>query len=191
MAMAAMLSVVATFVASAQPSAGSGIPTNLELMARCAGWLGDSVLAGSSDSVCARVAAHPASWLIDQGLVESAARKPVRIVSCDAPAVSVAILSIGVSYQEADDRLARDVSLRAVVLAESSGRERTSRTVSVAVRDTIDADLLETVENSGYEFTRGAPPPSGGGFWSKVVEPAVVLGATVVMTILLFTVRSQ
>lgn len=60
---------------------------------------------------------------------------------------------------------------------------------TLAVKDTINVEDVEKVENRSYPFTRGELPPEP--FFSSLLEPIVAVGAAAVIIILFFSVRSQ
>ncbi len=175
---------------------------NLMRLRECARIIADSVAADlGSDTICVAIVNHQAGWLLDQAVISAGEERKIPIRICDSthPAeATLAITSLGVFYQELDDdddaigRLAQ-LEVSATLPRRAGGNAgRTVRIYSVALRDTVPADGTSLIERSGYEFARGSFPASnGGGFWKKLVEPAVVLGATVIMVVLLFTVRSR
>lgn len=193
--LAIMLIVAAASALHAQPAG------NLERLRDCAILLADSVLAPYSkgDTICLEMAPHPASWLVEQSVLGRAHELGLNVLPC-APErngrIALAITSIGVQYKLVDniDLLARECRLDvgASLPASRSSGGRIARSFSLASGDTVDVDQTLSIEASGYDFARGTiPPQSGGGFWKKIVEPAVILGASAVIAILLFTVRSQ
>ncbi|MBS1913563.1 MAG: hypothetical protein JST22_16365 [Bacteroidetes bacterium] len=193
---AAVLTLLVSLV-SCTPQASAQL-TNLDVLGLCARQVCDSALASQPDSsgFCAVVIRHPASWLVEENMAQAAASHGMQVRSCDSDAsVTIALRSIGVAYDVVagdDDHVSREASIEVSALLRSSGgaiRETHYRSVR---RDTVAADQVPRLDGSGYDFTRGTQPAQpGGGFWSRVVEPAVVIGASVVMTILFFTVRSQ
>jgi hypothetical protein len=60
---------------------------------------------------------------------------------------------------------------------------------SLTVKDTINVEDVEKVENRSYPFTRGELPPEP--FFSSLLEPIVAVGATAITIILFFSVRSK
>ena len=58
-----------------------------------------------------------------------------------------------------------------------------------AVKDTINVEDVENVENRSYPFTQGELPPEP--FFSSLLEPIVAIGAAAVTVILFFSVRSK
>jgi hypothetical protein len=60
---------------------------------------------------------------------------------------------------------------------------------TLAVKDTINVEDVEEVENRSYPFTRGELPPEP--FFSSLLEPIVAVGAAAIIIILFFSVRSQ
>lgn len=59
----------------------------------------------------------------------------------------------------------------------------------LVVKDTINVEDVENVENRSYPFTRGELPPEP--FFSSLLEPIVAIGAAAVTVILFFSVRSK
>lgn len=55
--------------------------------------------------------------------------------------------------------------------------------------DRVPLNMVKNLENKGFSFTQ-APLPCGGGF-SRILEPAVVLGVTGVVIYLFFSIRSK
>jgi hypothetical protein len=187
---------------------------NLERLEESSRALCDSLLDSylTKDPLCVEIVHHPASWIVEQSMLQSAAAHGVAITTCDsntADALTLAVTAIGMEYHEieAGDSLARDARIEATALvptkrfrlppevAASRGSAVSSRAsvaITVVRRDTVGADQTSFLESSGYDFAKGTlPPRQSSGVWKKIVEPAVVIGAAVVMAILLFTVRSQ
>jgi hypothetical protein len=187
---------------------------NLDRLEACARALCDSLLDAYPDKepLCVDIVRHPASWMLEQAMLQSAAAHGIPVTTCDSSsseALTLAVTAIGMEYHEidAEDSLARDARIEASAImparkfrmpqhgngtVESGPVGRTSASYAIVRRDTVGADQTPLLEASGYDYARGTlPPRSGGGVWKKIVEPAVVLGAAVVMAILLFTVRSQ
>lgn len=191
----ALMLMAAPHALHAQPA------DNLERLRDCAIQLADSVLAPYSqgDTICLEVVPHPASWLVEQSVLGRAHERSINVLPCmpeRTGRIALAITSIGVQYRLVDDidLLARECRLDvgASLPAPGSSGGRTARAFTLAASDTVDADQTSSIEASGYDFARGTvPPQNGGGFWKKIVEPAVILGASAVIAILLFTVRSQ
>ena len=174
---------------------------NLERLRECATAIADSALGSyaAGDTISLEVVPHPASWLLDRSALDAAASRGIGVASSPAERsgkLLMAITHVGVEYRETDDAdlLARHCTLQVDASFSEKGASgnRSARSFSASVRDTVPADQTSILEASGYDFARGTLPagPSGG-FWRTIVEPAVVLGASVVITILLFTVRSQ
>ena len=59
----------------------------------------------------------------------------------------------------------------------------------LTVKDTIDVEDVEEVENRSFPFTQGDLPPEP--FFSSLLEPIVAIGAAAVTIILFFSVRSK
>lgn len=190
------------FLAAAAPIPSLAQRSNLERLQLCASMLADSVLSpfDTGDSLRLVVVEHPAGWLVDGRFLESAAEQGLVISdSPSAPVLTVALTELGVEYMETgdNDRLARRASMVINTIVPSSGSSspapsRSARQFEMAIVDTIDVSQALALESPGYPFSKGISVAAGTpGFWGKIVEPVVVLGASVVMVILLFTVRSQ
>ena len=184
----------------------AGQTTNLERLQTCVEIVGDSLLMSmqnnESRDICLRVVDHPASWVVDQNMIRRATEQGFSVLPCKPPFpndILVAITDIGVRYVELDDDdyLRREVKLGlSASLPKQNGPgsplQRVTETREVVLRDTIEAIQAPFLESPAYEFTVGDKiVRNRSNFWSKVVEPAVVVGSTVVMVILLFTTRSQ
>ena len=174
---------------------------NLEILRECAVAIADSALGqyATGDTISLELAPHPASWLLESTLLGAARERGIGVVSSPSPSggrLMMAITSIGVAYGQTDDGdlLVRECRMGAdASFSEHGGSgRRLGGSFSALRQDTVQADETSILEASGYDFTRGAlPTTASSGFWKTIVEPAVVLGASVVITILLFTVRSQ
>lgn len=174
--------------------------SNLDRIRQCARLLSDSLLQKlDREDICVRVVEHPASWVLDQAMVEAASARSVTVLPCQAPFDNeslMAITSVGVQYVELDGSVGRrDVRFGfsasvPVPIADRTGRQ--TRSYEIVLSDTIDLDGTSSLEDSAYPFTIGTSiHKRRSGFWKKIVEPAVVIGTSVVMVVLLFTVRSQ
>jgi hypothetical protein len=173
---------------------------NLDRLRNVASALSDSLLAGytPTDTICAFVVGHDGAWIMDQAIVSTVELRKLASRRCDGiggGSTVVAITALGVEYREVDDQdlLERDVSMEiTATLPGSSSGARSVRAYAAHAIDTVNAERTSLLEASGYPFTKGiGPARAGGGFWKKIVEPAVVLAASAVIVVLLFTVRSQ
>ena len=180
--------------------------SNLERIQMCADLVGDSLLMSMNNNesrdICVRVVEHPASWIVDQSMIRQAAERGFSVLPCKPPFpgdILVAITNIGVRYVELEDQdyLRREVKLGLSASLPrqneaGAGVRRVTETREVVLQDTIEAVQAPFLESPAYDFTVGAKiVRNKSNFWNKVVEPAVVIGATVVMVVLLFTTRSQ
>lgn len=159
----------------------------------------------TSDEFCVRVVSHPADWIVDQGAIDLATARGVSLVPCKAPYTNellIAITDIGVRYIELDDEdfyrreVRLSVSASIPVADDGGGRggspSRTTERVDYMLNDTIEAVSISEIESPGYNFTTGTTIRiNRSSFWKSVAEPAIIVGTSVVMVILLFTTRSQ
>jgi hypothetical protein len=60
---------------------------------------------------------------------------------------------------------------------------------SFSYADTIEYNMLNTVENTAYPFTTGNKPTEP--FFSSIFEPAIFVGAAAIAVYLFFTVRGK
>jgi hypothetical protein len=180
-------------------------PSNLEQLQNLARLLSDSLLTGYTrhDTFCLRVAEHPAAWIVEQSMLAAAEKQGFRMGDCDSSLrrrIALAITSIRVTYRPLEDadsieRVA-ELSVDATLPEHGSGTTgflgELHRPLTASVTDTVAIGDTVSIANPGYEFARASlPSGSKPGFWDKIIEPAVVLGASAVIVILLFTVRSQ
>ncbi|MCE2502443.1 MAG: hypothetical protein J4G05_00025 [Chlorobi bacterium] len=178
--------------------------TNLEQFQRCAEVVADTLFArtGDPDQLCVRIVSHQADWILDQACNDVAALRTLSLVQCQAPYTNellIAITDIGVRYVELEDAdfYWREVTLGVsasvpVIDASAQKRSRVTERFGYALNDTVDASSIAEIESPGYDFTVGTTIRlNRSSFWKSVAEPAIVIGTSVVMVILLFTARSQ
>ncbi len=70
-----------------------------------------------------------------------------------------------------------------------SGKKIFTEQFNYAFQDTVKADSVSSLENSGYPFTQGklrAEP-----FFSGILEPVIAVGTAALAVILFFTIRSK
>lgn len=187
---------------------------NVSVAERTARIIADSLLSPfkAGDTVCVHVTAAPGAWVVEVALLRCAAGRNLTIAECEASggehsALDLQFVNASLTYWPLDaiDSLERRVAIEAfgryairTGLAESTARDISGGATMVYSGVTFEASALDTIALSDSSFVAGPPPFSPAipvlrtsGFWTRVVEPAIVLGAAVVMTILLFTVRSQ
>jgi hypothetical protein len=112
--------------------------------------------------------------------------------------LDVAITSIGVLYRRIDEGIERTASLAISAsapgpLAESGGvRPLRSLRFAGELADTLALADTAGLADAAYPYTIGTMAQAdSGSFWRTIVEPAVVLAASAIVAILLYTVRSQ
>jgi len=165
----------------------------------------DSLIASIStgDTLCIDILGpEGTSWILEGALLHAAHRRHISVARCSSPnsrvTLRVLIVRGRVAYLpvESPDSVQRDV------LLEVDGRLSHSVSDGVATlqqsrlllteRDTIARADSSIAQKGVSPFeTPPMPTPASGGFWENIVEPAIVVGAAVVATILLFTVRSR
>lgn len=176
--------------------------SNLARLELAAAAAADSLLDRiDGDTLCVAVVEHDARWLLESAIVERAAARGVTVRRCeasDAGRIEVAIITIGVVYRRIDDGLERVATLSLSSSAPSSlaesGTTRPLRALraAAALADTLAAADTAGLGDAAYPYSIGTvADDSSGGFWRTIVEPAVVLAASAIVAILLFTVRSQ
>jgi len=174
-------------------------PTNLDLVRDCTRSIADSaLLLAAVPTICYTVAQHPAAWLIEEAMVQTAEHRGNALRDCSdgqAAAITLAFTELHVLYRsgEASGTIVRECRVAVAVLAAPYGTEPQQQREFTAIRsDTLAATAVPLIEQPGYEYLRGVRlAPSGSNFWDTVLEPAIVLGAAAVSVILLFTVRSN
>ncbi len=189
-----------------RPLDGSELPTdNVTELRMALNRLGDSLLGHfqRGDSIALEVVAPDGAWLVMQELVDAAERRGVMVLpvgSVGVPSLTASVGALAVRYGRTSepDSLERvvTVSLNAVVPTGRAGPSEkgylVSRLFSTSQTDTVAVADTSFIESGGFAFSHGRPPDvASGGFWSRIVEPVVVIGSAAIMVILLFSVRSQ
>jgi hypothetical protein len=197
--------VIALLVPASLRSANK--ETNLQRFQDGARAVGDSLMlrTGSLSPLCFRVVDHPAGWIVEQGAVDAATARNVTVNNCAPPFrndVLIAITDVGVTYVPLsdDDFLRRDIRLSVSASlptpaqpgSDGAPSGRTTERIDVLLHDTIEAVRVSELESPAYSFTVGNRiERTNRSFWDTVAEPAVVIGTSVVMVVLLFTTRSE
>ncbi len=175
--------------------------TNLELIQRLSGEVGDtlSVLVGEGDSV--RLMMYPAesSWYVEGSVLQAMSKRGrIPTASPSAPyAIELGLEYVQVRY--ADVRrsgffgsrvLDRTITVQyaAKVVDKRSGTIVLSKNIVRTVDDVVQASEIEDLENVRIPATHGSLPKEG--FFSTLLEPFVTMGAIAVAVYLLFHVRS-
>lgn len=154
------------------------------------------------DTICMNVVDHPAGWLLHQAFLRYASETGMTATRCTPPysgEVLAAITRIRIDLVEIDDETLyrREVLLElAFSLPRRGGasdlEERYTTVEEVHLNDTVERSGSEELADEAYQFTQPRYIASNStSFWKRIAEPAVVLGTTVVMVVLLFTTRSQ
>lgn len=176
---------------------------NLERIQQTASLLVDSIfdLDGLPQSICLNVVAHPADWIIAQAITEAGSKRNRPVEPCSAPflnEVLIAVLNVDVRYVELedDDYYRREVDMALSIslpVAGTTGRlERQTRRLEIINADTIETVTASEREQMDYPMTVATRiERNHSSFWSRIAEPAIVIGTSVAMLVLLFTTRSQ
>jgi len=177
--------------------------TNLQRIAEGMEIAADRVLnrPGMPDTICMNVVDHPAGWLLSQTFLAYATGTGMTAVRCTPPyfgEVLAAVTRIRIDLVEVDDETLyrREVLLELAFSLPRRGasgiEERYTTVENVHLSDTVERSGSEELADEAYQFTIPRYIASNSAsFWKSVAEPAVVLGTTVVMVVLLFTTRSQ
>lgn len=196
-----VLSLVSVAVAGAQSSAEQS--TNLQRIAQGMSIAAERVLGRPDmpDTICMNVVAHPADWMVHQAFLDASGVAGMTAIRCTPPyfgEILAAITTVRIDFVEVDDETLyrREVALELAFSLPRSGRggaeERYTAVENVLLSDTIERASAGDLVDQAYQFTEPRYIASTStSFWKRVAEPAVVLGTTVVMVVLLFTTRSQ
>lgn len=156
---------------------------------------------GMPDTICMNVVDHPAGWLLYQAFLGYAPEIGMTAIRCTPPyfgEVLAAVTRIRIDLVEVDDErlYRREVLLELAFslprLGASGIEERYTTVEEVRLNDTVERSGSAELADDAYQFTQPRYIASNStSFWKRIAEPAVVLGTTVVMVVLLFTTRSQ
>lgn len=198
-----LLPTLTLFLTAGTSDARAVQSTNLERIRFAAQLLSDSLLSHEQlpSTVCLNIVDHPADWIVEQALTDVGARIGRPVEACAPPfsnEMLIALLGVGVRYVELEDedfyRREIEISLSASLpLTFPEGRvERRTRRHDILVADTIEAVDASALEQPEYPLTIAVRVErNDSSFWNRIAEPAIVIGTSVVMLVLLFTTRSQ
>ena len=175
--------------------------TNLELIQRLSGEVGDTLamLVGEGDSVRVRMYPAESSWYVEGSVLQAVSKRGrVPTASPFAPYdIELGLENVQVTYSDVrrtgflgSKILDRTITVQFTVKVVDmrSGIIKLSKTILRRVDDVVEASEIENLENVGIPATRGALPKEG--FFSSLLEPFVTMGAIAVAVYLLFHVRS-
>jgi hypothetical protein len=155
------------------------------------------------DTLQFRVAAHEASWMLENAVV--AEIRPLRRFresnSSNSPPSVRAFPTLSLRLADAAtryfalqefDSLAREISCVVVGEVETvEGSVQPLEQTFFVLRDTIARAQLANLESSQYSFARAVPPDPHSNIWKQVIEPAIVILAGALTIALFFFVRTQ
>ena len=149
---------------------------------------------------CIRTIEAANDWLVRDAFTNAATKLGTTIADCIPPfenEILVVITDIRVQLQEIDDELysrtvAVSLSMSIPYRDDHGLSKRVSRTETEDITDTIAGPDVDSYESSELPFTKPiVTRNAGGGFWSDVAEPIVVVGTTIAMIVVLFTTRGN
>lgn len=189
------------------------VPDNVAVVERSAKSAADSLLAHfiPGDSLCLSVVGAPGSWLVEMAILREASARRILVLSSSncsygVSEAHIAAKKIAVRFSPIDDSdsLVRsaEISIAGAIGLVGAARVRwgeggddDSRAQIVVDYQTTHVDTIARQDSSTVSgpppFNSTIPPRPTSGFWVRIIEPAIVIGATVVATVLLFTVRSK
>lgn len=139
---------------------------------------------------------HPASWMVEQYLVNKALEQGKKFFSeadRKLSKLSINIKEAGVRY----DRVKNNDSLkRELFFIISLSMERDNGIlyglpqISIKYEDIICRDDLPYLESSPYPFAKGKIPEPESSFFDKIAEPVIFISTAIITIALLFSVRS-
>jgi len=176
---------------------------NLDQLREAARRGADSLLGAfrAGDTVRVEVGRTQGSWLLEVALLERAAASGITLRTAPetqtGPAVRAYVSRAAITYDLQSD--GDSVRRRADLYIESIAARSPAMLPDEPVTEALHIQIIDTIAISDSSLVAGpepflAPPfpiRSSEGFWELVAEPAIVLGAAVIMTILLFSVRSS
>lgn len=89
------------------------------------------------------------------------------------------------------DSVSRIVKTELIYSLIKSGINLTHNTELIAYTDTVAIGEIEWLERSELPFAKSPLPPQENSWISELITPAIVLGASILSVVLLFSVRSK
>ena len=171
------------------------------LAGEAAGEIGTYLQRNNVGSVVVKFGGSNADWLIKKHIIKEFARDSISIVrpsadsSSSAAHLQIIIEDIGIFYKNIEDEfdlLKRTARLKASIISEKpEGIPGLAPLISLSYTDIVNRAQIESLESDGFEFCKGEVPEQPSSFFKSALEPAIVVAATVVTVVLLFTVRSK
>ena len=197
----ALLVALVCSAAAQEEESTQHIPSNLDVIQKLGLQIGDSLAESlrGIDSVQVFVRPIESAWYFEGTMLKalSAHGKVPNQSPSSGGELDVGLLVAKVEYSDvgrhgifAERMFGRTVSVECSgkVVDRRSGAILLNRNLAGSASDTIDASVIEKLENPGIPATHGVVP--GEGFFSTIFEPIVMMGAVGVAVFLLFRVRS-
>lgn len=195
-----VLTIFLSFVAEKGLSSENELSSNINVLDSLCSKAAKEILLrldqNREDSITISFAPHPASWLLEQYLLNDG--KATEKLFLAKPNVNVSTLTInikkaGVEYitVENTDSLIRKISLIiSYKLEKPSGILYGLPQITLVHENQIDRNDVSFLENSPYSFARGNIPEQKRSFLEEITEPAIFISTAIITIILLFSVRS-
>ena len=91
-----------------------------------------------------------------------------------------------------NDTYRRDFELEAnSFIIDKNGEITNLKNFYSRMQDTLNSYELQIIEDPIYPFTKGKVPTSKSNWYDEILEPAIIITASIVSVVLFFTVRSK
>jgi hypothetical protein len=149
-----------------------------------------------TDSMIVSFTQHPASWLIEQHLLNKGKDAGKRFFTHHKEKQSLLTVNIKKMIVEYDLHQNNDSLFRNITLIISQTLEKPNgillglREINICWKDEIGRDDIQYAESSPYPFARGTVPEPERTFFEKIAEPVIFISTAIITIALLFSVRS-
>ncbi len=125
-------------------------------------------------------------------LINELSNKKISINENSTTILKLDIRDFEILYNETGDELNRTINISAqIYLMDKNGELSLIDETKTTFKDKINPEDINLAENDMFPFTKGKIPKTNRSFFDQVLEPIIVIGATVLTVVLFFSVRTK
>lgn len=116
----------------------------------------------------------------------------IKLSTSSGTTLKLNINEFDIKYLETNENLIRTINIDAsIYILDKNGELKLLDNLHSRYNDIIEANEVTNIENEMFPFTKGKLPKGRKSFFDELIEPIIVVGATVLTVVLFFSVRTK
>lgn len=125
-------------------------------------------------------------------LLNSISASKIKINENSPIKIKLSIHELKINYIESKDKLNREIHIIASIFAlDKNGETKLLESINSSFKDTITEADINLIENDVFPFTIGKLPKAKNSFFDEIIEPIIVVSASVLTVVLFFSIRTK